>query len=639
MVVQKNVSLAECWRILREKLAGSVERPVKFLQPDQALGGHLAGSLYSRRNVPHFNASAVDGYALRAQDSRKASAATPVTFEQGQFQWVNTGNHVPAPWDAVVMVEDTSLDRETGTLQVSRAVQLGQNVRAVGEDVMKGQLVGCAGDPVSPALASLCVAAGLEQLPAYAPPSVHFIPTGDEILSQEEWFRGTGKAGQVVESNSTLLHGFLRQWGFPFFKRALVPDEPEALRNAIRQALPHCDVLLLSGGTAKGDRDHSYEVLCELGEVLFRGLLMRPGRPAMVGIAEGKPVVSLPGFPMSTAVVAWSVLYPILSFLRDGTFPESGDRMLEQAVGTVDKQECRLLMPHASVQGQQEWLRVKGVDIEGRRYVWPLPSGSSVLWSLAEADGLVLLPSELLDAPKDWRVTVWFRRTVEWDQRILLQGSNDPGLERSIPYARKHGSQLLIRNTGSLGGLTALRRGEAHLSASHLLDPETGIYNESYIRRLADSKWHRRIVYYRQQGLIVKPSMAGSVQGIGTLAEEQLRFVNRQPGAGTRVLLDTMLEEEGIPPAGIPGYENQSLTHLDAAAKVAAGTADVTLGIKAAADAFGLAFIPIREEPYELVIPDRYIQTVPIQALLETIEQEQDWRKEIEEMGGYRWPS
>ncbi len=624
-------SLGEALARLRETIAplSATGSPCAV---EKALGGLLFQDITARRNVPHYRASAVDGYALKALTTAGASPARPVNLTPERYSWVNTGGIVNACYDAVIMVEDTSLNDEI--LLVSKPLTVGANVRPPGEDVMKGQVIARRGDPVTPQLQALLRAAGVEEIPLRTLPRTLYLPTGDEIVSPDR--ADLLIEGTVPETNSTLLRGLFQQWGYPLDVGDILPDDFMKLRRAIESAIDHYDLILVGAGSAKGKRDHTAEVFSSLGEILFRWVRTRPGRPAMAAKIKGKPVVCMPGFPMSSAVIAFAIVYPLLRHLED-RWDEGEGSLFSQATGTLVLEEAELLMSHSSSPGVEEWLRCQVAQIGGRKFVWPIAGGASSMWAMAEADGLVIIPEEKLECPKGMQVLLHRVKKVSLTNRILFQGSNDPALERVGSYLRSRGADMVLRSVGSVAGLAALARQEGHVAACHLIDPQTGRYNDSYIERFqGDATWRRVLLFFRQQGLIVAKGNPKEIRSVDDFARSGVILVNRQPGAGTRVLLDHLLNEHGIAPVSVQGYGKQCLTHLDAASRVAAGLADVALGIRSAAEAMDLDFLPITEEPYELVYPDIHENHPGIVALLSVLSDPQ-WRAEVEGLGGYRW--
>ncbi|MDR3321108.1 MAG: molybdopterin biosynthesis protein MoeA [Synergistaceae bacterium] len=642
----EHCSLNEAVEIL---LAEFAARPLRKEESTVrgALGCVLEENVTSRRNVPHYTASAVDGYALRASSTAGASPARPVILAHGEdspkFSWVNTGMPI-GDADSVVMVEDTSLAAggeggEGGeNLKIFRSLTQGENVRAVGEDVMNGQLLACGGDRVTPALVSLFLCAGVERLSVHAKPRAIFIPTGDEIVSEKRWFQDEKiDAGLVVDSNSVYAEAIFSSWGYSLDVAPILPDDPAVIAAAISKAAGEYDLVIVSAGSAKGKRDHSADIFSELGRMLFRYVRMKPGRPAMAANISGTPVICSPGFPMSCAVTLWSLVYPLLKVLSGERFEKAGRDYISEAIDSKETLEAGFMVQHSSAAGVTEWLRVKCADVGGSLFCWPLSAGASVLWALAESDGIALLPEETLECPKGTKVSIRLMKRVDLAGRILFQGSDDPAVGLLVPLVRSMGADFAIRAVGSMGGLAALARGEAHLAAAHLLDTTDGTYNTSYIDKFADGRdWRRRLILRREQGIITAAGNPKGIRGFKDLAGG-IVFENRQPGAGTRVLLDYTLKENGLKSSDISGYERISITHMEAANKVASGVADATLGIKAAADALGLHFIPIAYEPYELVFSEKFDEHPAAGKLIAAIESE-EWRSAVSGMGGYELP-
>jgi putative molybdopterin biosynthesis protein len=444
--------------------------------------------------------------------------------------------------------------------------------------------------------------------------------------------------GLVVDSNSAYAAVLFADWGYKLDVSRILPDDPGCISEAVSKAVGEYDMVIVSAGSAKGLRDHSAGIFENLGKMLFRYVRMKPGRPAMAANIGGTPVICSPGFPMSCAVTLWSLVYPLLKTMSREHVECRDAGYISEAIGSREILKTGLLTNHSSPAGVMEWLRVKCAEIEGRKFCWRFSSGASVLWALAEADGIVTLPEETLECPKGTGVSVRLVRHVDFSKRLLFQGSDDPAVGLLVPIMREFGYDFVIRAVGSMGGLAALGRGEAHLAAAHLLDTSDGTYNTSYIARFAAGRdWRRRLIFRREQGIITAQSNPKGIRGFADLASGDIMFENRQPGAGTRVLFDYMLREKGIESSDVLGYDRISITHLEAANKVASGVADATLGIKAAADALGLHFIPIATEPYELVFSEGFFGHPAAGALIEAIESD-EWRETVVRMGGYELP-
>lgn len=563
----EHIDLSGAWRILRENFADACRSAdVQILQ---ALDLILREDIAAARNVPHYAASAVDGYALDAGSTIGAAPAPPAAIPVGRYVWVNTGADLPSWSNAVLMVEDSSLDGDT--LLVSRTLTPSANVRPLGEDVMAGQIIAREGEMMPPALMSLFLNAGLESAPVIKRPRVLFIPTGDEIIPRGRWLaEKKPRSGTVAESNSLFIEASFKRWGYEVDVADVLPYVPEILKAGVELGVKEYDVVLVGAGSAKGERDHTLEVFRQLGEVLFRWLRMKPGRPAMAAKIAGKPVICMPGFPMSTAVVLWSLVYPLLKLL-------SGEErcqleLVREAIGTREVLDTKLLVQHSSQAGIEEWLRVQTARIGDTTYSWALTSGASVLWALSESDGVALLPASALECEKNTSVAVWMTKRVDFDRRVLFQGSDDPAVQLLAIPVKRRGGDLVSRAVGSMGGLAALSRNECHIAASHLLDERDGSYNDSFIERFAAGRdWRRFLLFYRTQGIIVQAGNPQKIRNFEDLINGGCIFANRQPGAGTRVLFDYFLKQQGVPASQIKGYSQQCTTHMEAANRVYTG--------------------------------------------------------------------
>ena len=629
-----HITLKQAWTLLREAITQIAPELCSVQHCYERL---LAADLLSQRNVPHYNASAMDGFALSSASTAHATPSSPVFLRRDEFARLNTGGVLPTSFDAVAMIEDVALSSDGEKLTVAKTLVAGENVRPVGEDVFRGQVIARVGERISPPLASLCATAGIPSVSVQALPKTLFIPTGDEIIPLEEWLSmDEPPAGKVGESNSFLVQGYFSRWGFPVDIAPCLPDNPEVLSEFLLKKAEEYDLLLVGAGSAKGEKDYTFSIFDKYGKPIFRWLLMKPGRPASAALLRRAVAVNLPGFPMSNAVILWSIVYPILQLLQKGGFDESS--AIQEALGAEGSEEMSLLVSCSSSPGKEEWLRLKCVEIDGRKMAYPLPSGASALWSLAEIDAVSLLPLESAELPKGSAVSVWTTRRIPWKERILFQGSNDPALERLPSFVRKQGGDLLLRSVGSLAGLAALSRRECHIAAAHLLHAETVEYNSPFI----DELFHdpetvvRRRVFFREQGFITKKGNPKKISGVRDLDREDILLVNRQRGAGTRVLLDALLDEAGIHHSAVRGYNSLSPTHFESANRVALGFVDVALGIKSVADALDLDFIPVAEEPYELVYLKEFESLTGLKAVLNALD-DKEWRAGVLRMGGYRW--
>jgi putative molybdopterin biosynthesis protein len=587
----------------------------------EALGRVTAGPVWAALSNPHYHGAAMDGAAVRAEETLGASEATPIRLRLGpQAEWVDTGDPLPAGMNAVIMVEH--IHSQGDEIEIMAPVAPWQHVRSMGEDIVATELVLPEGKTLTPVDLGAAAACGHPYLEVRRKPRVAVFPTGTELVEP-----GTNvKPGDIVEFNSLMLAGQLTEWGGAPHRQPITPDTYEILKERISEALDAYDVVLINAGSSAGSEDYTARIVGELGELAVHGCAIRPGHPIVLGVARGKPIVGIPGYPVS-AVLTCELFVKPLMFRLLGATPPSRPR----ATATITR---KILSP----MGEDEFLRVKLGRVGGRLTATPLQRGAGVIMSLVRADGIALIPrlSEGLHAGADVEVEL-LRRPDEIDRTIVAIGSHDLTLDLlSSELSKAHtGLSLSSSNVGSLGGLIALQRGEAHIAGSHLMDEETGEYNVSYVRRYLPNRSVVLVnLVYRDQGLIVPNGNPRGLGGLEDLIGGDVQFVNRQRGAGTRVLLDYHLGQLGVAPDQIQGYGREEYTHLAVAAAVASGAADTGLGILAAARALNLDFVPLMKERYDLVIPRDVYESDLLRPLLELI-RGQEFRHQVESLGGY----
>jgi putative molybdopterin biosynthesis protein len=603
------------------------ERPLPPLPGEavpvgEALGRVTAEPVFARSNVPHYHAAAMDGIAVKAADTTGASETSPVRLEVGrQAVWVDTGDPLPPDTDAVIMAE---VVQEIGPTEVEilSAVAPWQHVRPMGEDVVATELVLPENHQLTAVDLGAVVAAGHTRVTVRRRPRVAILPTGSELVEP-----GAEPApGRIVDFNSVVLDGQVREWGGAPNRLPITPDDRALLRDRVARALAEHDVVVVNAGSSAGSEDYTAQVFRELGEVVVHGAAIRPGHPVVLGAAhDGTPLVGLPGYPVSTILTSELFLRPLVYRLQ-GLAPPERPRLR----ATMTR---KLLSP----MGEEEYVRVKLGQVGERLMAAPLARGAGVIMSMVRADGITRIPrfSEGVHAGAEVEVEL-LRRPEDVRKTIVAIGSHDLALDLlSNALARRaSGASLASANVGSLGGLVALARGEAHLAGSHLLDEATGEYNVSYVKRHVREPALIVTLAGRVQGLLLPPGNPRRLQGLADLARPDVLFVNRQRGSGTRVLLDYKLRQAGIAPEQVRGYEREEYTHLAVAAAVASGAADVGLGILAAARALGLEFVPLFNERYDLVIPRRHYESELLAPLLEVI-RAPEFRTQVESLGGY----
>lgn len=583
----------------------------------EAVGRVTAAPVWARRSSPAYDAAAMDGIAVCAADTVGAAETTPVLI--ADFAVVDTGDPLPTGYDAVVMREQVHL--VDGRAELRAAVPPYEHVRSIGEDVSATELLLPAGHRLRPVDVAAAAAAGAVELEVRRAPRVVIVPTGDEIRPV-----GTEPApGEILDTNSLMLAAQAREVGCETRVTEIVGDDPAAITAAVRAAAADSDLVILIAGSSAGRDDYTARVVAGAGTLAVHGVAVRPGHPVVLGAVDATPVLGAPGYPVSASLTFEIFAVPLLAEL-EGAAPR------ERPVTTA-----RLARKLASVVGMDDWVRVRLGRVGGAVVATPLPRGAGVLTSLVRADGLLVVPAGVEGHHAGEEVTVELLRGLgEIGRTIVAIGSHDLVLDMAASALRAADPLVTLAssNVGSLGGLVALRDGLCHVAGSHLLDPATGEYTLPYVDKLLRDDVAVVRLVHRDQGLIVAPGNPLGLSGIEDLTRPGLRYVNRQRGAGTRALLDHELGRRGIDPAAITGYAREEHTHLAVAAAVAADRADAGLGILAAARAFGLDFVPVAQEPYDLVLRASMLDDELLAPLWELLARP-EFRAEVEALGGY----
>jgi molybdopterin molybdotransferase/putative molybdopterin biosynthesis protein len=587
----------------------------------EAVGRVTAEPVWATRSSPSFDASAMDGIAVRAQQTVGASESTPVFLERDAYLVLDTGDPMPEGFDAVVMREHVHYD-DAGRAELRASVAPYQHVRSIGEDVSAGELLLPTGHRLRAVDVAAAAAAGAVDVLVHRAPVVAVLPTGDEIRPV-----GTDPApGVILDTNSLMLVAQAEAIGATAWRGEIVRDEPDAIAAAVRDATARADLVIVVAGSSAGRDDHTAAVVERLGALAVHGVAVRPGHPVVLGAVNATPVLGAPGYPVSASLTFDIFAAPLLAAL-EGAAPAERPRA-----------RARIARKLASSMGMDDWVRVRLGRVSGDLVATPLPRGAGVLTSLVRADGLLVVPAGLEGHHAGEHVDVILLRGVgEIDRTIVAVGSHDLVLDLAASELRAAdpGVTLASSNVGSLGGLVALRDGLCHVAGSHLLDPASGEYTLPYVDRVLGEREVAVVrLVHREQGLIVARDNPLGLASIDDLARPGVRYVNRQRGAGTRVLLDHELGRRDIAPDTVTGYAREEHTHLAVAAAVAAGRADAGLGVMAAARAFDLHFVPVTREPYDLVLAVETLEDPVIAPLWELLERPA-FRSAVEALGGY----
>jgi len=586
-----------------------------------ACGRVTAHAVYAHICAPHYAASAMDGVAVSARDTFGATETTPITLNKDQFTVLDTGDPIPDHCDAVIMIEDI-VKNEDGTITIHASAAPWQHIRQIGEDICAGEMILPSHMEVSPSAIGAMIAGGVLEIEVIRKPKVGIIPTGDEIIPPCT----DPKPGDILEFNGSIFSAMVRQWGAEAEVYPIVPDKFDQIKAMVEKASNECDLVILNAGSSAGREDYSTRVIREVGEVLYHGIAIKPGKPAILGCKGAVPILGVPGYPVSGIIVIEQLLKPLV------------DHWLKVPAQPVQYAKAILTRPVVSGLKYQEFVRVRMGYVGDKLMASPLSRGSGVVSSFMKADGLLEVPqgTEGYEAGSEVDVRL-LCRADKLENTLVVIGSHDPLLDELADMMHVENGDVYMSSAhvGSMGGIMAIRRGEAHAAGCHLLDTAAGEYNLAFIRKYfpkGDVKLIRCVG--RQQGMMVAKGNPLNIQKFSDIAREGVRYVNRQKGSGTRILTDYLCKQENLNVDAIYGYDREELTHTSVAAQIVSGSADAGMGIYSAAKLYDLDFIPVCIEEYDLIIPDHAWDTPMVQQMLATLKSEA-FKEKILSLGGY----
>ncbi len=607
-----------------------------------ALSRVTAAPIWARVSSPAYHSSAMDGYAVRTAETITASETNPLRLKIGpQTKYIDTGDPLPDWADAVIQIEHVQPIGDEA-IEIMASIAPWTAVRSMGEDMVATELVLPANHVLRPVDLGAITGSGHATVKVRRKPRVAIIPTGTELITAEQAAQFGVKSGDIIEYNSIVLAAQIEAWGGEADRSAIVPDDFEQIKAAVQDAATQHDLILINAGSSAGSEDFTARVVEQLGKLLVHGVAVRPGHPVILGLVNSAiggrqsavPIIGVPGYPVSAALTGEIFVEPLIAKWLG--LPGLHKQTIEAKITR------KLLSP----MGEDEWVRVTVGRVGDQVIAAPLSRGAGVITSLVRADGIVRIPRfsegvnlgdkvtvELYAAPDEIDRTIVHIGSHDLTLDLLAQHLADAQMFDSLPKSAQR--RFVSANAGSLGGLIALKRGEAHLAGSHLLDPATGEYNFLYVKQyLRDVPVVLVTLLRREQGLIVAKGNPKGIASLKDLARPDIRFVNRQRGAGTRVLLDYRLGELKIDPTSIQGYQREEYTHLAVAAAVQSGVADCGLGVRAAARALDLDFVSIEWERYDLVIPKQYYESDLLKPLLDLIRGE-SFKQIVAGLDGY----
>ncbi len=621
-------SLDEALNLLcgRLEAAGFTRLAGERLATSNAAGRVTATAVFAKYSSPAYHSCAMDGFAVRFIDTLQATENSPVLLRlKEQAVPVDTGDPLPAGFDSVIMIEDTNRSGESIEIYSSSAPY--QHVRSTGEDIIATEMILPENHQIRPVDMGALLASGHAEVAVVRRPIVGIIPSGSELVEPEKVRDRPPVAPEIIDYNSTMLAALAVECGAEAIKYPIIRDELELIRQAILDAARNCDIVIVNAGSGRGSEDYTASAIAGAGDMIFNSVSIRPGKPVMAGIVNNRPVLGIPGYPVSAFLTFRLFAAPLIA------------RLLGVSVKKNDVVKAVLSRQLASPAGIDEFVRMN-VGLVGKKYIaTPAGRGAGLLMSVVRADGMIKIPADSEGIAPGTEVDVEiFREKDELSNTIVCIGSHDNALDILANFIKKRGPGVALSSShvGSMGGIMALKRGEAHMAGMHLLDSDTGEYNVPFLRRyLADKRIVLINFVYRVQGLLVKKGNPLKIGGLSDIARKDVIFINRQAGSGTRLLLDKCLADMGMSGKDITGYERDEYTHMAVASSVLTGLADTGLAVYSAAKALDLDFIPVAEERYDLAVPKEFIDSEKVSILIDTVRKSIEFRECVKAMGGY----
>ncbi len=588
-----------------------------------SLGRVTVEPIFARVSMPHYHASAMDGIAVVAESTYQAHEQNPLRLERGeQFCYVDTGNAIPAPFNAVIMIEHVDvIDEET--IEIIEPATPWQHIRPIGEDVVQEEMLFPQGHILRPADLGVLLAGQQTIIPVAKKPVVTIIPTGNELVEADAELA----PGKIIEFNGSVFAGFIKDWGGEPKLHPIVKDEPEKIKEVLLEAAETSDIIVINAGSSAGSKDYTVHIIGEIGEVFTHGVAARPGKPVILGKINGKIVVGVPGYPVSAYLaLEWFVRPLICKYLQ----------IPEQKRQTVTVKLGRRIV---SSMGAEDFVRMNIGYVNGQFVANPLTRAAGVTMSYVRADGLLIVPANIIGFEQgDLAEVELLRPLEEIKHAIVFCGSHDLTIDLLSSRLKRVRTDMKIvsSHVGSMAGIMAIRKGEAHVAGIHLLDPSTKEYNVSYVNKLLAGQ---DVILYpflkRKQGWILPKGNPLGIESAADLSRVNANYVNRQKGAGTRILFDLLLEEGCLTPEDITGYDREMFSHLAVAAEVNGDAHGAGLGIYPAAKAMDLDFVPVADEEYDLLMSRSFYESESGQLLIAMI-QSAVFKEQVEKIGGYQ---
>jgi len=571
--------------------------------------------IYAKYSSPNYNAAAMDGIAVKSGDTIEATEISPVVLEENKdFLYINTGNIIKEPYDSVIMIEDV-IELEDGKVKILKSAYPWQHIRQIGEDIVATEMIIPSKHKIRPLDLGALLSGGIEKIKVYKKPKVGIIPTGTEIIENITDL----KEGKIIDSNSRVFKSEIEKLGAIPNRYSPVKDDYNLLKKAVLKGIEENDILLINAGSSAGSKDYTVNLIEELGQVIVHGIAMKPGKPTILGIINKKPVIGIPGYPVSSYLVFDKFVKPLIKYFF-GEYEVKKDII-----------NAKISKRIVSSFKNEELVRVTLGFVGDKLIATPLSSNAGATMSLVKADGVAIIPRNIEGVEAGDEIEVELYKPLNRIENTLVSiGSHDLIMDILGDMIR-----LTSGHVGSMGGILSIKRGECHISPIHLLDENTGEYNISYIKKyFKDEKMVLIKGVKREQGFIVQKGNPKNIKDFNDLKRKDVSYINRQRGAGTRVLFDYNLKLNNINPEDIKGYKRELNTHMAVATGIKTGGADVGIGIYSAAKALELDFIKFTDEDYDFLVREKDLENIIVKKFIDILKSE-EFKQRVENLGGY----
>ena len=608
-----NMDLDRAKKIYYEKL--NIETNWEEIPVLEALNRITFEAQYAKISSPNYNAAAMDGILVESKKTLGANSTNLKTLKEGEdFIYINTGNVVKDPYDAVIMIEDV-IELEENKVQILKSAHPWQHIRPIGEDIVATEMIIPSKHRIRPIDLGALLAGGIDKIKVYKKPKIGILPTGTEITEKI----GKIETGEITDSNSRVFEALVMENGGIANRYSPIEDDYELLKQAVLKGVEENDILLIGAGSSAGTKDFVAHVIEELGELVVHGVALKPGKPTILGIVDNKPVIGIPGYPVSSYLVFETFVTPLI--LKYIGLKEEKDLMVK----AISSKKINSSLKN------KELIRVNLGYVGDKLIATPLSSGAGVTMSLVKADGIGIIPQKLEGIDAGGQIDVRLLKPLNQIKETLVSiGSHD-----IIMDILGDMMNLNSGHVGSMGGILAMRRGECHIAPIHLLDLENGEYNISYVKKYFPNEKMAIIKgVKRHQGFIVEKGNPHNIRDFSDLNREDVIYVNRQRGAGTRILLDYYLDKNNIDSFRVEGYDREFTTHMAVATAVKTGSATTGLGIYSAAKALDLDFINVAFEDYDFLVSQDLLEDEKIIEFIDILKSK-EFKERVNSLGGY----